>query len=93
MENFSASERETIIRWSDDDDLVEVWTAQRAVITKLRNNAAYTEVASGVHGTSAWARFTIPVARFSFGAKRVLGAETRAKMRERGFPPTEGVAS
>ena len=89
MENLTAAERETTITLCDDDELVRIWTAQRPVITRLRKNAAYTEVASGAIGTSPWAEFTCPVARFTFGAKRVYSADSLAKMRERGFPSQE----
>ena len=83
MENFTAAERETIIRWDDEADMVSIWSAQRPVITKLRRNPAFTEVKSGSHGSSPWAEFTIPVDRFTFGAKRVLSEETKATMRDR----------
>lgn len=82
-ENFTAAERETIIRWDDESDLVTIWTAQRAVITRLHRNPAFTEVKAGAHGSSPWAEFTIPVEKFAFSAKRVLSDETKSKMRER----------
>jgi multidrug efflux pump subunit AcrB len=66
-------ERETTINASDADELVRIWTAQRTYITKMRNNPAFTEVKSGMYGTSAWAQFTIPADRWSpLGVKRQL---------------------
>ena len=89
MENFTAAERETIIRWDDEADLVSIWSAQRPVITKLRRNPAFTEVKSGSHGSSPWAEFTIPVTEFRFSAKRAVSESqreaARALARSRGW--------
>lgn len=82
-ENFTALERETIIRWDDESGLVSIWTAQRPVITKLRKSAAFTEVKSGSHGSSPWAEFSIPVSEFRFSAKRAVSESQREAARER----------
>ena len=83
MENFTAPERETIINLDDDSELARIWTAQRPVITKLRKHPGFTEVDSGFHGTSPWAEFTAPADRFTFGLKRVVSSDSRAKMSQR----------
>lgn len=72
IRSLNAAERETIINASDADGVVRIWTAQRPFITKLRRNPSFTEVASGQHGTSPWAEFTIPAERWNpaTGAKR-----------------------
>lgn len=85
-QSLIASERETIIRTSDEDELVHVWTAQRAYITSLRRHAAVTEVGKGFIGKTEWAEFTIPRERWSpLGVKRTmnLSAEERTARAER----------
>ena len=72
MDSFTAAERETIVRTSDDDDLVHIWTAQKRFITKMRRNPQFTEVETGYHGTSEFAEFTVPADRWSpLGVKRL----------------------
>lgn len=93
MENFTAPERETIIRWDDESQVVHIWTAQRAVITKMSRNPAFTLESSGSHGTSPWAEFTIPVSEFRFGAKRVVTESQRQAARERAKARGWGQAS
>jgi hypothetical protein len=69
---LNADERETVVTSSDGDDLVHVWTAQRAVIGRLRRDPAFTEVETGHHGSTEWAAFTIPADRWTpAGVKRV----------------------
>lgn len=72
VDRFSAEERETIITASDASHVVLVWTAQRAVINKLRRHPAFTEVATGFHGSSEWSQFTTPAGDWNpaTGAKR-----------------------
>ena len=69
---MNASERETVVNTTDDDELVRIWTAQRRHITRLRKNPAFTEVASGHHESTEWAEFTIPARSWNpaSGAKR-----------------------
>src|SRR5690242_6584955 len=83
MENFTAPERETIINLDDGSDLARIWTAQRPVITKLRKHPGFTEVASGLYGSSPWAEFTAPADKFTFTLKRAVTSDSRAKMAER----------
>lgn len=72
LTHLTAAERETTVNTADDDDLVRIWTAQRKHITRLRRNASFTEVASGHHGSTEWAEFTIPADSWNpaSGAKR-----------------------
>jgi hypothetical protein len=84
--SLTPAERETIISFSDDGDTAMVYTAQRPVITKLRNNPSATLVEEGVFDGSAWARFTIPRSLVSFRtgrAPRHLTAEERRLIGER----------
>lgn len=84
---LDAHERETVVNASDGDGLVRIWTAQRRYITRLRRDAAFTEIATGFHGRTAWVEFTIPAERWSpVGVKRQrhLSDATRARCAERG---------
>lgn len=65
VSSLTAPERETIVNASDADDLVRVWTAQRRYITKMRKSPLFTEAATGFHGKTEWAEFTIPADRWS----------------------------
>lgn len=81
---LTAPERETVITTSDDDDTLDIWTAQRPVITKLRRNPAATLVSEGSHGSAAWARFTLPADLLTFrSGKRSKSDEQRAAAAER----------
>jgi hypothetical protein len=62
-------ERETVITMNDDESEATVWTAQRRVITKLRNAGATLVEEGKIEGT-AWARFTMPARLLSFRAVR-----------------------
>ena len=64
--SLSADERETIVRMNGADDLANVWTAQRPVITKLRKNPAAELLREGKHDGSAWAEFELPKNLVSF---------------------------
>lgn len=80
MTTWSAEERETVVTVSDADDVVNVWTAQRSVITRLRRDAAFTETASG----DGWATFTIPADLWSpVGVKRKRSLTPEAKEAQR----------
>lgn len=59
--SLSAEERETTIWTTDADELVHIWSAQKKHITKMRKDAAFTEVRSGHYGVTEFAEFTIPV--------------------------------
>ena len=73
-------ERETIILMSDADDSVSINTHQRTVITKLRRNPGAKEIESGMHGTTAWATFEMPVALLSFRQPAKRGPKTVAQL-------------
>ena len=87
-------ERETVISFSDGDGLAHVYTAQRRVITKLKNNPAAELVDEGTHEGSVWARFTIPAGLVSFRSvrrqveltdeQRQARSEAMRELRERG---------
>lgn len=57
--SLSGPERETTVTSTDDDDLVKIWSAQKRHITKMRKNDRFTEIASGMYGSTEWAEFTI----------------------------------
>jgi hypothetical protein len=79
-------ERETIVSMNDGEAVAHVYSSQRKVITRLRNNPAAVLVEEGVHDGSAWARFTIPAAFISFrstSVRRELTAEQRQAAGER----------
>ena len=65
VDYLTPDERETTLTMSDGDDLVRISTAQRTMITALRKKPAFTEVATGFHGTTEWAEFTIPREKFN----------------------------
>lgn len=81
--SLTEHERETIISMSDGDGLAHVYTAQRKVITRLKNNPAAVLANEGTHEGSAWARFTIPAELVSFRSVRVRLALTDAQRQER----------
>lgn len=86
MTALTAAERETVVNWSDADDEMTVWTAQRPIITKLKRNPAARLVDEGHHGTTAWALFTLPVGLLTFRAPRTgrkLSPEQRQQNAER----------
>jgi len=79
-------ERETTVSMNDGDEVAHIYTAQRKVITRLKNNPAAVLVVEGTHDGSVWARFTIPAGLVSFRsatARRELTAEQRATAAER----------
>lgn len=85
--SLSAAERETTVTITDADDTVRIWTAQRRYLGRLRRHPSYTEVASGFHGGSEWAEFTIPARDWNpaTGAKRKVAMtdERKAALAER----------
>lgn len=73
MTPWTAAERETIVSLSDAADRVDIWTAQRKVITALRKKPeTFTEVESGFSGSQEWARFVTSLTVWSVatGVKR-----------------------
>jgi hypothetical protein len=82
--SLTAPERETIIRFNDEDEVANVWTAQRPVITKLKRNPAATLLDEGNHDGSVWAEFELPKSLISFRSARVkrqLTEEQKAQAR------------
>jgi hypothetical protein len=83
--SLTAPERETVITFSDEDDIATIHTHQRRIITKLRNNPAATEVDDPTFEGSAGAVFEIPVWAISFLTRKRKGnpnaAEHLAKSR------------
>jgi hypothetical protein len=79
-------ERETIVNMNDGESTARIYTAQRRLITRLKNNPAAVLVDEGTHEGSAWARFTIPAELVSFRSvriKRELTDEQRQAAAER----------
>jgi hypothetical protein len=70
--SWTARERETVVTVSDADEVVHIWTAQRAVIGQLRRHPSFSEVRGDSHAPSRWAEFTIPAHLWNptRGAKR-----------------------
>ncbi len=86
----AAYERETIIRMSDGDDLVTIWSAQRTVLTALRKKPEqFIEKSSGFDGSTEYAEFEIPKKKFNLAkAAKVtvnLTPEQREKRRQQGI--------
>ncbi len=76
---MTPDERETIVRSSDGDDVVRIWTAQRTVITRLTKDDRFELVSSGQQGGRVvWAEFTIPADKYS----PVTGAKKRFNLSE-----------
>jgi hypothetical protein len=69
--SLTAPERETVINFSDHEDVAYIYSAQRTVITKLKANPAAVLVEEGVFEGSAWARFTLPASLVSFRTTRI----------------------
>ena len=67
---LSAAERETIIRFDEEDDVAHVYTTSRPTITKLKANPAAKLLGEGLFERSAWAEFELPKALVSFRTKR-----------------------
>lgn len=79
-EALTPPERETMVNACDADDFVTVWSAQRKVITRLRKLACAELLEEGHYGTSAWAKFKLPVGALSF--RTPLSAEQREQRRQ-----------
>ena len=80
-ESLTAAERETTVTTTDDDKLTTIWTCRRKHLTRLRKHPSFTEVASGFHGTTEWAEFTIPSDDWNpaSGAKRRTNMSPEAR--------------
>jgi len=73
--SLTPPERETVITFSDEDEIATVHTHQRKVITKLRNNPAAEQIEDISFQGTAGAVFEIPADRISF-----RGPKTKRKM-------------
>jgi hypothetical protein len=71
--SLTATERETVITFSDEDDMATVHTHQRRIITKLRNNPAATELEEISFDGTAGAVFELPVWAISFLTRKRKG--------------------
>jgi hypothetical protein len=69
--SLTAPERETVITFSDADDMATVHTHQRRIITKLKNNPAAELIEDISFDVTPGAVFELPAHRISFrGPKR-----------------------
>jgi hypothetical protein len=71
--SLTAPERETVITFSDEDDMATVHTHQRRIITKLRNNPAASEIEDLTFDGTAGAVFELPVWAISFLTRKRKG--------------------
>jgi hypothetical protein len=78
--SLTATERETVITFSDEDATATIHTHQRRIITKLRNNPAATEVEDLTFDGTAGAVFEIPADLISFrsGRRKLSPAQAQA---------------
>jgi hypothetical protein len=81
--SLTAPERETIIRLNDEDELANVWTAQRPWITKLKKNPAATLLDEGSFEGSVWAEFEVPASLLTVRSKKVTLQLTDGQRRQR----------
>ena len=85
--SVTAPERETVITFSDEDDMATVHTHQRRIITKLKNNPAAELVEDISFDETAGAVFQLPVWAISFLSRKRKGGpgnvEALARGRER----------
>lgn len=92
---MNAFERETIVRTSDGEDVVTIWTAQRRHINRLRKHPKATETGNGFHERTEWATFEVPADQWSpVGIKRSvsLSSEQRDFARARLAAAREGLS-
>jgi hypothetical protein len=77
-------ERETIIRFSDAEDVAYIYSAQRTVITKLRKNKAAKLIRQDTFEGTVSVEFEIPAALISFrqSERKQLTDEQRQNMRD-----------
>ena len=96
--SLTAFERETVISFSDGEDIAYIYSAPRTVITKLKNNPAAVLVEEGVFEGSVWARSTLPASLVSFrtahvkrklsgGQREALAARMRDMRAQKSAPP------
>jgi hypothetical protein len=84
--SLTAPERETVVTFSDENDTATVYTHQRRIITKLKNNPAAELIEDISFDGTAGAVFEMPVWAISFLTRKRKGnpgaAEHLAKARE-----------
>ena len=85
--SLSADERETTIVACDGDEFVRIDSSRRKDITALRKRQNVTEVATGFHGSTEWARFLVPAHLFDVARgvriPRTLSDEQREALADR----------
>ena len=84
-----AAERETTIAYSDDDEVVRIFTCIKRDLTVLKKNSAFKQVRSGTYADGTqWGDFELSVDDFGSVSslvkrKRNLSDEQRAAVAER----------
>ena len=73
--SLTAPERETVITFSDEDEMATVHTHQRRIITKLKNNPAAELIEDIAFDGTAGAVFEQPADLISFRSKKRQGRE------------------
>lgn len=76
---LTAEERETIVTMDDSSEKAFIYTAQRAIITKLKRNPAAELVTEGSFEGTAWAKFRLPSKLVSLRKPMKLSDEERAR--------------
>ena len=89
--SLTAPERETVITFSDEDDMATVHTHQRRIITKLKNNPA-AELIEDIPLTELPARSLNCPQTYSFRSKNLKGRELSTDERPRGSSSCTGRA-
>lgn len=86
MPRSTLAERETIIRWDDEERLVQVYSASPVWWRKLARLGFTVREETTRHG-EVTGRFyePVPVDGFRFRKKRTVSASHRARLQERGF--------
>lgn len=85
MSNWTEEERETIVRWSEADPNVHIYSASPREIAKLREHARFTETNGPRSADGEDAAFVIPKKDFTLtkAAKKVMSPEELERHRER----------
>ena len=73
--SLTAPERETVITFSDEDEMATVHTHQRRIITKLKNKPAASQLEDISFDGTAGAVFELPAELISFRNKKRQGRE------------------
>lgn len=81
--SLNAHERETVIVFNDAEEMAEITTHQRPIITKLRKNPAARELEDLTFERTAGARFELPKELVSFRSVRRRQELTEEQRKER----------